>query len=104
MNMHQEIDFQIDDEHYFDEVVEVGFSYTPGDPGRYFGRPEDCYPATDGELYIEEVLYQGQDIQRHLSEETLLKIEEKCAALVSEQRQEFDEDEPRGWSGNRRHV
>jgi hypothetical protein len=24
--------------------------YYPGDPGKYFGKPEDCYPAEDPEV------------------------------------------------------
>jgi len=33
-------------------TLQVEFSYTPGDPGRYHGLPEDCYPAEAAEVEI----------------------------------------------------
>jgi hypothetical protein len=29
--------------------------YTPGDPGRTWGRPEDCYPGSDPEVEVEDI-------------------------------------------------
>lgn len=30
-------------------VIKVAYDYEPGDPGRYSGPPEDCYPAIEEE-------------------------------------------------------
>jgi len=35
--------------------IEVDFNYTPADPGRYHGRPEDCYPSEPAEVEINRI-------------------------------------------------
>ena len=30
--------------------VTIHFTFTPGDPGRYYGEPGDCYPAEPAEV------------------------------------------------------
>jgi hypothetical protein len=97
MNLYKEIDFELDGECYFDEEVEVTFDFTPGDPGRYYGRPEDCYPATDDEVEIEAVLFNSKDIYDHLSYNTLRMLMQECIDYANERRQDIDEDAPRGW-------
>jgi len=37
----------------------VEFEFSPGRPGRYFGRPEDCYPDEPAEVTILQVLVNG---------------------------------------------
>lgn len=50
--------------------LEVTFSYTPGDPGRYTGHPDNRYPAAPEEFDLLEVRTQsGSDILPHMSPE-----------------------------------
>jgi len=35
----------------------VYYTFTKGDPGRYFGRPEDCYPAEPAEVEFDSVTH-----------------------------------------------
>lgn len=37
-------------------VCEIHFNYTPYCPGRYDGKPENCYPAEEAEVEIEATL------------------------------------------------
>jgi hypothetical protein len=42
-----ELSFEHADAHgdFVETLISVDFTYTPGDPGRYYGEPGDCYPA-----------------------------------------------------------
>ena len=43
--------FSISTEHPDTETeVTIHFTFTPGDPGRYYGLPENCYPAEPAEV------------------------------------------------------
>ncbi len=43
--------FSISTEHPDTETeVTITFTFTPGDPGRYYGLPENCYPAEPAEV------------------------------------------------------
>jgi hypothetical protein len=91
MQTYAEIDFEIDDVEYYDTEVEVNFSFTPGDPGRYYGLPEDCYPATDDEIEIESVTFEGREIYDHLPYVTTLMLTDVCRDYVEKARQACDE-------------
>ena len=42
--------------HWPNFSLEVNFTVYPGDPGKYSGPPEKCYPAEDPSLEIHSVL------------------------------------------------
>ena len=43
--------FSLTTEHPDTETeVTIHFTFTPGDPGRYYGLPENCYPAEPAEV------------------------------------------------------
>lgn len=47
------------------ECIASLISYTPGDPGRTWGRPEDCYPEEGPEIDFEILDMDGKPA-RHL--------------------------------------
>jgi hypothetical protein len=57
--------------------VFVWVVYTPGRPGKFWGKPEDCYPPEPSECDVVE----GPD---DLSEEELREIERKAARMYQE--------------------
>ena len=69
--------------------VMVRATVTPGDPGRYTGKPEDCYPAEPAEVDCIELFYEGEVIGGALGdalaatldmdEEILTKADEDAA-------------------------
>lgn len=53
--MKREIDIEIEGVNYTAYVL----SYTPADPGKTYGNPEDCYPPTDAEVEFNLVDEEG---------------------------------------------
>ena len=43
--------------------VLVEYTFTRGDPGRYFGPPEDCYPPEGPEIEIIEATVAGEKVK-----------------------------------------
>jgi hypothetical protein len=57
--------------------LEVSFTYTPGDPGRLYALPKDCYPPEDPEVEIACINLENDltDITFLLSDEAINTIE-----------------------------
>lgn len=72
--------------------VEVEYAYHKGDPGRYSGPPENCYPSEPAYVEIIAVMHNGVDIADTLSEQLTASIEEQITAAVEAQ-QAYDEDQ-----------
>ena len=65
-------------------VLVSGTMY-PGDPGRLFGPPEDCWPPEPDELEIDRVMHGGEDIYAALSSTFLDRCtDELIGRLVSQ--------------------
>jgi hypothetical protein len=62
----------------FEVVVE--YDYHKGDPGRYYGAPELCYPAEPAYVEIISVMHNGVDIEQYLSDDIMTTIEQECEA------------------------
>ena len=59
----------------FEAEIVVAWVLHPGDPGRYSGRPEDCYPAEPDEVEVLSAVWEVNDCPVELTgeeEESLL--------------------------------
>jgi len=58
-----------------DEDAVVSFDYYPGDPGRTYGPPENCYPPEPDEIEILSVKINDEEVE--LTEDELEKLEDR---------------------------
>ena len=73
---------------------EIDFVVYPGDPGRYFGYPEDCYPSTPPEIEIVAVRENGRKLcGKAFSAELNDLLETACWEWLDSQ----EPDEPEGF-------
>lgn len=63
--------------------LEVEFEYTPEDPGKLTGLPEDCYPPEPSELELQQIEYSAED-GRIMDFSYLLEITAFCEWLENE--------------------
>ncbi|MCP4230972.1 MAG: hypothetical protein GY771_12615 [bacterium] len=72
------------DSDYFGMTIE--FSYYPGDPGKTYGRPEDCYPPEPAEVEIENISFRSIDIPlANFNEDELDKLNDLCTDAAIDQ-------------------
>lgn len=60
-------------------------TFHPGDPGRYSGPPEKCYPAEPDELEFESITVGGVNVVSVLSEEFLDRCTDELLRRIPEQ-------------------
>jgi hypothetical protein len=78
----------------------IAFRYTPGDPGRYTGPWENCYPAEPAEVEIQSILHQKLDgsvvnileyVQDYLQDDQWEDIEIECCAHAERDLGDYDD-------------
>ena len=74
----------------FEVVVE--YAHHKGDPGRYYGPPEKCYPAEPAYVEIISVKHNGVDIEQYLSDDIMTAIEQEAEADATAQA-EYEQDQ-----------
>lgn len=57
------------------------YLYHPGDPGKYSGPPETCYPSEPAEVELVDVLYEGKSVLEIIPEKVLDTL---CQQLLEE--------------------
>ncbi len=66
--------------------ITIEFSFYPGDPGKTYGRPEDCYPPEPAEVEIENISFRSIDIPlSKFSEDELGELNDLCADAAIDQ-------------------
>ena len=69
-------------------LVVVKYTYSPGDPGRYYGKPEDCYPAEGAEVEIQSITKENGEAIIVAPQE-----QEKIVEWLAENHEEVDDRE-----------
>ena len=73
--------------------VRVEYDYTPGEPAKLSGPPEDCYEGSDEELTFLNVYVNGQWVDAdRFSEQQLDEWDSELRAQVAAAREADDED------------
>ena len=63
-------------------AIEVEYAYHKGDPGRYSGPPEKCYPSEPAYVEIISVMHGSIDIADYLSDEQTTTLEQEIEAMI----------------------
>lgn len=63
-------------------------AYTPGDPGRLSGPPENCYPPDPAEVDVTELTCDGTDMSPLLGSEVATEIECRIIDTIEEEASE----------------
>jgi hypothetical protein len=70
---------------------------TPVIPGRYTGKPENCYPDEGGELDIEDIMFEGQTVNRtlwaYITQQYSDLIYEELIEQIKIQKDDFEIDQ-----------
>ena len=80
-----------------DAEVKVEYEFSPGDPGRYSGPPENCYPAEPAEVTVLQVFINGTwaDPSDFVADAVLERwaeeIEGECTTAADEDRSDYDD-------------
>ncbi len=83
-----------------DFEVEITYTYRPGDPGRLWDLPENCYPPEPAEIELEAVidLATGDDLAAILTDDDIRTIKDEIEESENQGPDDYDDyDDNEDW-------
>lgn len=75
--------------------IEVDYHFSPGSPGRLYGRPEDCYPPEDAEIDVLRawiVQEDGTQVEEELTDAEVDQLHDEGEVAMADARAEAEID------------
>lgn len=77
----------------FDVELEVSFEISAYRPAKLYGPPEDCHPEEGGEIDLQSVMLDNNEVLPLLSHVVIAAIEEQAYAFAEQEADdEYDDD------------
>jgi len=75
--------------------IEVDYAFSPGTPGRLYGRPEDCYPPEAADIDVVRawiVQEDGTEVEEELADDEIDQLREEGEVAMADARAEAEID------------